>query len=108
MGNVVKFPRGDASFERMEWLLEQISYMGFEALITRGEHNRQGELAFWLAGLTEFDAKALPLMAEAVNMFEAKPHLRRQMYEVFYGVGALYYEASTSSALSFEEQGVAQ
>lgn len=101
MSNIIDFTKENQNFDRMEWLAEQISDYGFDVSIIRNEHNWAGELAFTPA--KQISEKAIPLMEEMKQRWDADQVLRELMYGYYFSVGALYYEAGTSRTLSFHE-----
>jgi len=104
MDNVIQFPKGNEKFDRMEWLAEQIGGYGFDVSIIRNSHNWVGDLAFTPSEKIPDNAVAIfQLMQEMRTLWDSDAALRSMMYEYYFSLGSLYYEASTSNAVSFHE-----
>ena len=103
MGNVINFPDtpSDPEIDRLINFLEEA---GFTVGIIRSGHNLKGELAYSMLGaVCRNTPDVLAAMSELNVRFINDSVLRQSMYHEFFGIGALYYEASTSSALAFHE-----
>lgn len=101
MADVIQFPSDARKAADMERLINQLSDLGLDTSIIRNGHNWCGDLAFTPHGKVHDGAGQV--MAELHALFMSDKAFRTWMYEYFWGLGSLYYEASTSTALSFEE-----
>lgn len=100
MGDVISFKRGiDVDIDT---LIDRIEAGGLLVSIIRNRNNWKGDLAFSFVGGSA-TADAIVAAQEMHSRFERDKELRLRMYEEAFSIGYLYYEAGTSTALSFHE-----
>lgn len=105
MDNIIHFPKGNEKFDRMEWLAEQIGGYGFDVSIIRNSHNWVGDLVFTPSERIPDNASSIiAIMQEMRTIWDSDAALRSMIYEYYFSLGSLYYEASTSNALAFHEE----
>ena len=103
MADIIAFP-GPATDPEIDRLIDLLEDAGLTVGIIRTSNNWKGELAFSMLGaVCRNTPDVLAAMSELNVRFINDPALRQSMYQEFFGIGALYYEASTSSALAFHE-----
>ncbi len=102
MGNVISFPDQPDEIGR---LVSHLGDAGLTVSIIRTEHNLKGELAFSMLGaVCRNTPDVIAAMSELNVRFINDAALRLAMYEEYFSIGSLFYEASTSSAVSFHEK----
>lgn len=103
MDNVVSFP-GSATNPEIDRLIDLLEEAGLTVSVIRTGRNGKGELAFSMLGSAcRNTPDVLATMSELNLRFINDAALRQAMYLEYFGIGALYYEAGTSSALAFHE-----
>lgn len=103
MADIIAFP-GPADDPEIDRLIDFLEDAGLTVAIIRTSNNWKGDLAFSMLGaVCRHTPDVLAAMSELNVRFINDPALRQSMYQRFFGIGALYYEASTSSALAFHE-----
>lgn len=102
MGDVISFPEQADEIRR---LVDRLEDAGLTVSIIRYEHKRKGELAFSMLGAAcRNTPDVIAAMSELNMRFSNDVALRLAMYEEYFSIGGLFYEASTSSAVSFDEK----
>lgn len=104
MGDVVKFPGNSDERREVERLISFLEEAGICINILRTENNWKGELAFSMLGsICRNSSDVIVAMCELNVLFNSDEALRLDMYEEYFSMGGLFYEASTSSAVAFHE-----